>query len=89
MITKQQAIAADEFHYGVCTRTTGPRGGVKTRIVTYRRNGATKTWVTRPEDWRVPVKWGWGETIRIRESDAALFHIPDECPLVAQEVTSG
>ncbi len=82
MITKKQAIEAAEFHFGACQRTEGPRGGLKEKTETWRRNGATQLWKTRPEDYRVPVKWG---TLRgygqIRPADAAGFHTAEDCPL--------
>jgi len=58
MVTKEQAMTADFFHLGNCTQTVGKRGAVKKVISNWRRNGATKTWVTRPKDFRVPVKYG-------------------------------
>ena len=45
MITREQALTAQRFHVGECSKVTGPRGGVKVSIVECRRNGQTKTWV--------------------------------------------
>lgn len=81
MITKQQAVTAQEFHYGECTRTTGPRGGVKENIVVWRRNGATKTWKTRPQEFSVPVKYGMRDYTHINERNARFFHTEADCPL--------
>jgi hypothetical protein len=36
-----------------------------------RRNGATKTWVTRPGDYRIPVKHGLKTCFYITPSNAA------------------
>ena len=38
-ITKAQAMTAEYFHRGVCTRTVGPKGGETFTIETWRRNG--------------------------------------------------
>lgn len=79
-ITKAQALMANEFHAGTCTREIGPRGGVKTKIEVWRRNGATKTWVTRPDEFRVPVKHGMYAYGYI-EHDTPNVHTAEDCPL--------
>lgn len=81
MITIEQAKTAQEFHKDGCTRTVGPRGGVTIKIETWRRNGATKTWKTRPGEFRIPVKWGMRSYDYITELDADRFHVEEECPL--------
>ena len=81
MVTKAQALTASEFHYGTCTRTVGKRGGVTIRIETWRRNGATQTWVTRPDDFRVPIKFGLKTCSAIYPWNAAEFHTAEDCPL--------
>jgi len=35
-----------------------------------RRNGATKTWKTRPSEFHVPIKFGLRGTARLTETDA-------------------
>ena len=35
-----------------------PDGKIKT--VSWRRNGKTKVWVTRPNEFRIPIKFGMG-----------------------------
>lgn len=88
MLTKEQAVSAPEFHYGVCTRTVGPRGGVEIKITRVRRNGMTQVWKTRPADWRVPVKYGIRakDQFSITQDRASEFHTPDDCPLAAEGV---
>lgn len=81
MITKQQALSANEFHYGPCTRTTGPRGGVTESVERWRRNGATKTWKTRPQEFSVPVKYGMRSYSCIDQGNAREFHTEADCPL--------
>lgn len=80
-ISNAQALTADRFHYGECIRTVGPRGGERTRIVEYRRNGETKVWKTRPTDFRVPIKWGGCSYAYLTQGNAHLFHAEGDCPL--------
>lgn len=51
MITKEQAMTCDVF-YDVTEKNAD---GTPKR---WRRNGKTKTWKTRPEDFEIPVKYG-------------------------------
>jgi hypothetical protein len=81
MITKDQALTAQEFHYGECVRTVGPRGGVKVKQVSYRRNGKTETWKTRQDDFRIPVKYGLKSCGQIHPGNAHHFHTAEDCPL--------
>lgn len=54
MITKDQAMTADMF-YDVTLKNAD---GTPYR---WRRNGKTKTWKTRPDDFAIPVKRGLRE----------------------------
>lgn len=81
MITKQQAITANEFHYEPCTKKVGPRDGITKHIETWRRNGQTQTWKTRPNEFRIPVKFGLYNYGSITERDSAFVHIASDCPL--------
>ena len=72
MITRQQALTADEFHDTGCERG---------KIYRWRRNGKTQTWVTRPLDYMVPIKFGLWSYDRITPQNAHLMHVPEECPL--------
>jgi hypothetical protein len=80
-VTKDQALTEDRFHYGECTRTVGPRGGVTESVEQWRRNGQTKVWKTRPAEFRVPVKFGMRGHTYIDQGNAHLFHVESECPL--------
>jgi hypothetical protein len=80
MLTKEQALTSRSFHYGSCRFEVGPRGGIRVKIEERRRNGATQTWKTRPEEWRVPVKYGMYTYGEITHWDAANWHVPEECP---------
>ena len=81
MISKQQAIDCDMFHANGCTRHIGPRGGVKESIEQWRRNGVTKTWKTRPTEFRIPVKFGMYGYGYIEDSTAHQAHTAEDCPL--------
>ncbi len=81
MITKEQALTANEFHHGACTRTEGPRGGVTERVERWRRNGSTQTWKTRPLEFRVPIKCGMRGYASLDETNAHRFHAAHDCPL--------
>jgi len=40
-----------------------------------RRNGQTKTWKTRPGEFRIPVKYGFREYFYITDKDAADWSV--------------
>lgn len=85
MLTKEQAMSANELHFvgnGGCSRHVGPRGGVQVHMVHVRRNGATKTWKTKPNEWRLPVKYGLRDAFSITQADAENYHTAQECPLL-------
>ncbi len=72
MITKYQALTAQRFHEdATCTPA---------RAATWRRNGATQTWKTRPYDFRIPVKYGLYDYFQITETNADQFHAEEDCP---------
>lgn len=51
MITIEEAKAHDHFEHVSLKNADGSRLRV-------RRNGATKTWKTRPTEFRIPIKHG-------------------------------
>lgn len=74
----------NEFHYTgrhECSRTTGPRGGITEHVTRVRRSGKTQTWKTRPDEFRVPIKYGLYESGEITQANAADFHAAEDCPL--------
>jgi hypothetical protein len=91
MITKEQAMTlrhGQELHYtgnGMCKRTIGPRGGVKESITRVRVSGMCKTWKTRPEEFRVPIKYGLYESGELTHQNCELLHLPDECPIAKSQ----
>ena len=84
-ISKEQAVdnKNNEFHYGECKVTVGPRGGIKGSITRYRRTGQTTIWRTRPLEFRVPIKHGMRNSGNwyLTEGNASEFHLPEACPL--------
>lgn len=73
MVTKDQALTANEFHFGTCTRVIGPRGRITDKTDHWRRNGVTKTWVTRPDEFQVPIKYGLRDCSYINDMSAHLM----------------
>ena len=86
MITRKEALTEPEFHTNRCIRTYGPRGGEQVTSQRVRRNGMTQTWVTRPNDWSIPVKYGIYSKgqFRITQADADQWHAASACPLLEE-----
>ena len=80
MITKEQAMTADFFHLGTCSKRVGKRGAIYLTATQWRRSGRTKTWKTRPEDFRVPVKYALSASSYIDLEHAQDWHLPEDCP---------
>lgn len=67
MVTKEQAMNArwrDEFEHTI----------LKVRC---RVNGACKTWKTRPNEYRLPVKYGLRDCFYIDESNASEWTVKE------------
>lgn len=64
MITFEQALTAQRFEHV----TIKNEDGTPARA---RRNGQTKVWKTRPEDFQIPVKHGLKECFYITPENAA------------------
>lgn len=84
MVTKEQALTEDNFHFGTCSKHIGPRGGVKIKVVKVRRSGMTKTWKRSPERFRTPIKYGMCESSYIREDNCDRFHCAKDCPITQE-----
>lgn len=83
-ITREQAETlhyGDHVHVGECSITIGPRGGVKIHRVAVKINGKPKFWKRRPNDFRIPYKYGLYEYGYINQDNAKDFHIWQDCPL--------
>lgn len=71
MITKEQAINSPTFHVF---------NTYKKKCDTWRRNGLTQTWVTRPTHFRIPIKYGLYSYGQLTHREAEQFFVPTECP---------
>jgi hypothetical protein len=70
-VTRAQALTANVFH-----EDHEPAG----KIYAWRRNGRTQTWVTRPDDFRVPIKYGLKSYDQITAATAMNMHAEEDCP---------
>ena len=70
MLTFEEAVSAHYFH------ANHEPGG---KVYTWRRNGRTKTWKTRPGEFRIPVKYGLYQYGYIFHSTAHLYHTEENC----------
>lgn len=68
MITKTQAMTTNNFESTTYKNADGTP-------VRWRRNGKTKTWKTRPADFRIPVKYGLYEYGYIDQNNADQFRV--------------
>jgi len=84
-LTQDEIMNATVFHVGTCMRSTGARGAVTVSTELWRRNGATKTWKTRPGEFVIPVKHGLRNYSTITHEDLALVHTASTC--ILQEST--
>jgi hypothetical protein len=90
MVTREEALQlthGDEIHEEGCLRITGPRGGVTERITRWRVSGQCQTWKTRPDHFRVPIKFGMYESSTLDHHNAYLCHLASKCPLRAHPET--
>ena len=71
-VTRDEALTANMFHY--------EPGETDRRTERWRRNGATKTWKTRPAEFRVPIKYGLRGYSYLTELNAHEFHTEATCP---------
>lgn len=71
-VSKDQASTGDTFHYNT-PRDDGT-------CYHWRRNGATQTWKTRPDEFRTPIKYGLREYHQLTQTNAGEFHTPADCP---------
>lgn len=73
-VTKEIAVDAGNNYGTFYHRTIRMRDG---SAATCRVNGKCKTWKTRPDDFRLPVKHGWKTCFYITESNAKDWLLRD------------
>lgn len=79
MITREQALTASEVH----SNTKSMRNGT---CYVFARNGKTHTWVTRPAEFRMPIKnFGLRFYGAVTQDNNGNFHTPEDCPLLETE----
>jgi hypothetical protein len=95
MVSRSQAALfryGQELHYTgrhECTRVVGKRGGITENVTRVRISGKCQTWKTKPDDFRVPVKYGMYESSAIDQHNAADYHVPFDCPIRQEQIASG
>lgn len=72
-LTQADALTATEIHANGLFNADGT-------CMRYRRNGATQTWKTRPDDYRMPVKHGMRDYAQVTPEYAGHLHTPENCP---------
>ena len=83
--TRAQALTLNEIHDdGGCPSNPDRRGRDKGAI-RWRRNGRTQTWVTRPNDFRMPIKHGLRDYSEVTPSWNNV-HAPEDCPRTAAPI---
>lgn len=70
MITKEQAMSASLFHSTEYINADGTP-------VRARRSGATKTWKTRPDHFKVPVKYMLNVSFYITHENAHQWEVAE------------
>lgn len=70
MITKEDAMTEREFHHVSLKNADGTP-------LRCRANGVCKTWKTRPNDFRLPVKYGLRECFYITPRNAHEWSVGD------------
>lgn len=71
--TREDALHAHTVHANGLFNADGT-------CMRYRRNGQTKTWQTRPGDYRMPVKHGMRDYAQITPDNAYTVHTEESCP---------
>lgn len=72
MITKDQALTIDEVHSNVQKRNG--------QCYTFKRNGRTQTWKTKPNDFRLPIKNFGLRIYGAVTHESTEYHAPEDCP---------
>ena len=86
MVTKEEAMKCNTFHYGECTRAIGPNGGEKIDIIKWRASGKCKTWKRNPLKFSLPIKFGLYRSSYLTQENSDLFHSEENCPLKRKEI---
>jgi hypothetical protein len=72
-VTKQQAMTCRMFYH----KTAINRDGTAVRV---RASGQCKTWKTRPDEFRLPVKYGLRHSMYITNTNAHEWTVVESYP---------
>jgi len=72
MVTKEQAMTATRFIQVTDTQLL-PMANPKN----WRASGKCKTWVTRPEEFKLPIKFGLYKSAYLTHENACLFEVAE------------
>lgn len=85
-VTKEIAQRGGTFHFAArcdmrhhSIELGGPKKAITT-IERWRANGKVKTWKTRPEEFRLPIKYGMRDYSEITHLNGDEFHHEADCP---------
>ncbi len=68
MVTKEQALSANRFTHATL------KNADKTAL-RVKRTGKTQTWKTRPDEFKIPVKYGLYESTYITNLNADQWNV--------------
>lgn len=71
MVTKDEAMVASNFTFKI----QNPNHKAYGQLRNCRRSGKTQIWKTRPNDFKVPVKYGLYESFYITQDNADQFTV--------------
>lgn len=71
MVTKDEAMVASNFTFKIAN----PKHKSFGELRNCRRSGKTQVWKTRPNDFKVPVKYGLYESFYITQDNASEFSV--------------
>ncbi|MFA6303833.1 MAG: hypothetical protein WC627_11985 [Legionella sp.] len=72
MITKEQAMTASHFK-----QIARYDGKPMSKPNNWRASGKCKTWVTRPEEFKLPIKFGLYDSSYLTHENAHLFEVAE------------
>ena len=84
MLSAEEILNSQTFHYGTCTVLVNPNGAVHFLSEEWKRRGSTKLWKTRPKDFSISVLHGRSGYGEITNWTAPFYHADtsDECAVV-------
>lgn len=82
ILNAEQIRDSRHFHVGTCTRTVGPKGGIKDDVITVRRYSDTKYGNgSNSDQFTITTKHGLYTYYYINNNNVADVHAWDDCPI--------